>query len=147
MWGLPSHFSIPYPLTPNLCPRMYMIGCIVKVFPLMVNRKWTLLWILILVGLGQGLLPKMQRPHFQYTSFTPLVQLGLDLNQKGNLSLGSPLCKVWKNTYVFPVLMCKWWGHCGMLLKQPIPKKRLYSKMFSMQRSRSCIWKTNYTKH
>jgi hypothetical protein len=80
LWGPPSHFLVLYPLTPNPCPRGYMIGCRVRVFPLKVYRNWTLAWTSISVGTKQCHLPKIKRPHFRYASFTPLVRLGLDLN-------------------------------------------------------------------
>ncbi len=104
--SLPSCFPILYPLTPSLCPKGCMKGYRVKVFPWMVYYKWIVLRISILVGPKQGLLLEMQRPHFQYTSFTPLVWLELNFNQKGNLFLSSPLCKVWRTTCMFPILTC-----------------------------------------
>jgi hypothetical protein len=107
LWGLPSHFSILYLLIPSPCLGGYMIGCKVRVFPLMVYYKWTLLWTSIPMGPRRGLLLEMKRPHFRYSSFTPLVWLGLDLNWKGNLFLGNPLYKDWRTTYVFLALMCK----------------------------------------
>ncbi len=67
----------------------YMIGC--RMNAIHGIPKWTLLRTSILMGHGQGLLPKMHKFHFRYTSFTPLAQLGLNLNQKGNLFLSSPL--------------------------------------------------------
>jgi hypothetical protein len=46
----------------------------------MAYQKWTLLQISILMGPKQGPLPEMQRPHFRYAFFTPLVRLELDFN-------------------------------------------------------------------
>ncbi len=73
-------------ITPSPCPKGYIIGWRVRVFQSMAYWKWKFHRISISVGPREG----MPSLHFWYTSFTPLVQLGLDCNWNSSIVVLSP---------------------------------------------------------